>query len=305
LKEMLSSTEMPAWGQIVVGLLTFLRFKSGDRRGSVRRLPKTCVHAAITVLVLSSLGIMVGCGQGSGSSKTTTITRTVTRPERPPHAAREQRTRLVDYTATLYDARIPDGWTVEKDETDMGGFVRSVWRDPADQNTSVTIDVVDGETDAPSDKASSVRADTSSSPSYEEIAVVPTSLGGRSAEKWVFRISGDQRVDYFMNDCSIGVAVLGSTSPSRYSSRSTVFRSVAASVVPDCAAVASEQDTTPTEPPPDSGNPDCDPSYPDFCIPPPPPDLDCSEVNGTDFTVEGDDPHGFDADGDGIGCESY
>jgi hypothetical protein len=48
----------------------------------------------------------------------------------------------------------------------------------------------------------------------------------------------------------------------------------------------------------------CHPSYPDFCIPPPPPDLDCPDIGETDFTVQGTDPHGFDADNDGIGCES-
>lgn len=48
----------------------------------------------------------------------------------------------------------------------------------------------------------------------------------------------------------------------------------------------------------------CDPSYPDFCIPPPPPDLDCADVQGDNFRVQGSDPHGFDADGDGVGCES-
>ena len=50
--------------------------------------------------------------------------------------------------------------------------------------------------------------------------------------------------------------------------------------------------------------PACDPSYPDFCIPPPPPDLDCADI-GTSFTVIGSDPHGFDADDDGTGCDSY
>jgi Ca2+-binding RTX toxin-like protein len=65
----------------------------------------------------------------------------------------------------------------------------------------------------------------------------------------------------------------------------------------------------PKPPPPsggggDGGQPNCDPSYPDFCIPPPPPDLDCADVNGTNFTVVGDDPHGFDSDNDGVGCES-
>jgi micrococcal nuclease len=47
----------------------------------------------------------------------------------------------------------------------------------------------------------------------------------------------------------------------------------------------------------------CDPSYPDVCIPPPPPDLDCADVPYRNFRVVGADPHGFDGDGDGYGCE--
>jgi micrococcal nuclease len=48
----------------------------------------------------------------------------------------------------------------------------------------------------------------------------------------------------------------------------------------------------------------CDPSYPDRCIPPPPPDLDCRDI-GHRIRVLPPDPHHFDGDGDGIGCESY
>ena len=48
----------------------------------------------------------------------------------------------------------------------------------------------------------------------------------------------------------------------------------------------------------------CDPSYPDFCIPPPPPDLDCKDISQKRFTVLQPDPHRFDGDKDGIGCES-
>ena len=48
----------------------------------------------------------------------------------------------------------------------------------------------------------------------------------------------------------------------------------------------------------------CDPAYPDVCIPPPPPDLDCGEIPYRRFRVLPPDPHGFDRDGDGIGCES-
>jgi hypothetical protein len=54
----------------------------------------------------------------------------------------------------------------------------------------------------------------------------------------------------------------------------------------------------------DSGNSNCDPSYPDFCIPSYPPDLDCPDISTKRFTVLSSDPHGFDRDGDGVGCES-
>jgi micrococcal nuclease len=49
---------------------------------------------------------------------------------------------------------------------------------------------------------------------------------------------------------------------------------------------------------------DCDPSYPDVCIPSPPPDLDCADITYRDFQVLPPDPHRFDGDGDGIGCET-
>ncbi len=48
----------------------------------------------------------------------------------------------------------------------------------------------------------------------------------------------------------------------------------------------------------------CDQSYPDVCIPRYPPDLDCGEIQFANFKVLSPDPHGFDGDNDGIGCES-
>jgi micrococcal nuclease len=47
----------------------------------------------------------------------------------------------------------------------------------------------------------------------------------------------------------------------------------------------------------------CDPSYPGVCIPPPPPDLDCADVPYRNFRVIPPDPHRFDGDHDGVGCE--
>lgn len=50
---------------------------------------------------------------------------------------------------------------------------------------------------------------------------------------------------------------------------------------------------------------ECDPSYPTVCIPPieVTGDLDCGQVSYRRFQVLPPDPHGFDAEGDGIGCE--
>lgn len=53
-----------------------------------------------------------------------------------------------------------------------------------------------------------------------------------------------------------------------------------------------------------SAGTDCDPSYPGVCIPPAPPDLDCGDIPYRRFQVLQPDPHNFDRDLDGIGCES-
>jgi micrococcal nuclease len=52
----------------------------------------------------------------------------------------------------------------------------------------------------------------------------------------------------------------------------------------------------------------CHASYPDFCIAPPAPDLDCPDITGRKpFRVRHDvanpDPHRFDRDKDGRACE--
>jgi micrococcal nuclease len=62
-----------------------------------------------------------------------------------------------------------------------------------------------------------------------------------------------------------------------------------------------------SEPEPETaggGGGNCDPSYPGVCIAVSPPDLDCADVPYTNFEVTGSDPHGFDGDRDGVGCEA-
>lgn len=60
----------------------------------------------------------------------------------------------------------------------------------------------------------------------------------------------------------------------------------------------------PTTTPEPTATPNCHPSYPTVCIPPPPPDLNCGDIPYTNFTVLPPDPHNFDGNNNGIGCES-
>ena len=53
-------------------------------------------------------------------------------------------------------------------------------------------------------------------------------------------------------------------------------------------------------------NAGCDPNYAGGCVPPYPPDVDCSDIRALGIApvrVVGSDPHRLDGDGDGLGCE--
>ena len=47
----------------------------------------------------------------------------------------------------------------------------------------------------------------------------------------------------------------------------------------------------------------CDRAYPTACIPSPPPGLNCDDISHRNFKVLPSDPHKFDGDKDGVGCE--
>lgn len=79
---------------------------------------------------------------------------------------------------------------------------------------------------------------------------------------------------------------------------------LAAAVDDVLASTAGLEDLPPIELPPDiavepdiSGTDDSLSDVPSY-----PPDLDCSDLGGP-VPITGDDPHGLDRDGDGIGCE--
>jgi micrococcal nuclease len=70
---------------------------------------------------------------------------------------------------------------------------------------------------------------------------------------------------------------------------------------PPCNGAEQTGEAAPApEPEPEPAD-DCAPGYTP-CVPPYPPDVDCSDVDGP-ITVTGSDPHGLDGNDDGTGCE--
>ena len=85
----------------------------------------------------------------------------------------------------------------------------------------------------------------------------------------------------------------------RKKTRTVVLKAAVGSVAP--AEPPIPPPPPPVAPPVDGSG--CDPSYPTVCIPPAPPDLNCGDVEFTDFVVRQPDPHKFDGNKDGRGCE--
>jgi hypothetical protein len=100
--------------------------------------------------------------------------------------------------------------------------------------------------------------------------------------------------------CAVGAALLLA---------GCAANSLADSAGPSVAVTTPSTEPAPTTPKATTPSPlpsyaKCDhKSYPTVCIPPYPPDLDCKDIPYKSFKVRRPDPHGFDADGNGIGCE--
>ncbi|MDQ3611566.1 MAG: thermonuclease family protein [Actinomycetota bacterium] len=97
------------------------------------------------------------------------------------------------------------------------------------------------------------------------------------------------------------ITVLRAAEAEAKTARRGLWGACAAPVPAPAAAVVAP---APVVQPPAAVTGNCDPAYPSVCIAPPLPDLDCGEIPHRRFAVRAPDPHNFDGDSDGVGCES-
>lgn len=133
-------------------------------------------------------------------------------------------------------------------------------------------------------------------------------IGRNSAGDWLQLSDGSWIAAFLVDNAPAGLAVAEEVADPL----PTAVPTVAQRTEPVAAPVEQPPTATPVPPPPTATpappapavSSNCHPSYPGVCIPAPPPDLDCGDIGYRRFTVVGSDPHRFDGDHDGIGCES-
>jgi uncharacterized protein YraI len=130
--------------------------------------------------------------------------------------------------------------------------------------------------------------------------------GRNSDETWVMADKG--WISAYYMDVEGGLTELPITSASTpASSTHTTTNSIAPTPKPSPTKKTEPPPTKVPKPSPTKApkRSNCDPSYPDpgACISSPPPDLDCADIRYRRFRVLPPDPHRFDGDHDGIGCE--
>lgn len=209
---------------------------------------RTVLGMALTLVLV----LVAGCGAQDDQDpvvRTTTIEKPASEPsdrrsdsseddgDSPPVEPEPETSEAAGFSI---DA--PGGWAQVEEEQDHDGLVRSKWEGPG--GAYALVDVVDSERSSPAAKAAAVRAATQGEAGYEEISFDPLTVAGRNAFKWSFRLDGDTRVDYFLNECDTGFAVLGSAPSESFSDLRDTFRDFADSLEPQCGEPAADSSET-------------------------------------------------------------
>jgi hypothetical protein len=144
-----------------------------------------------------------------------------------PELAGKQRLQDQDW----FSIEVPGDWPLVTNQVDYGSFTRSRWVHPdAPAEVKLTIDSTRSVSRGPVALAREVRGQTSKSDDYEEISFGRTTLNGTNAAEWRFRLGDVAKVDYFVNVCGGGVAVLGAAPADSFETHADVFTEAANTV---------------------------------------------------------------------------
>jgi hypothetical protein len=195
----------------------------------------------------------------------------------------------------------PDDFPDDTTTSDHRAVLAQFWPHPAGQVAAVPTAV---STAAPAAKATANRgANLRGGPGTNYPIVGAATVGqglvvvGRNtAGDWLRLAGGAWIAAFLVDDVPAGLAVVDPrTAPlvPLVEERATIVPA-APPVAPTATAVPAIEQRQTTN---------CEPSYPTLCIPQGIGDLDCPDIDARRFPVVGADPHRFDGDNNGVGCE--
>lgn len=217
--------------------------------GRNRNRDALLVVAVIVILILGgAVAFLVGHDSGhaatttevvnNATSETSPAAHTTVRSRESEAAATSPppRTRLAlqAYQGSDYSMMIPSGWSQEVNELRRGQEVESKWGSPSAGGEYLRVDVHSPTHLSAEADANPVREGLEKQSSYREMGYESGDLSRSGSWMWVFGDEGDDRIDYFFETCSNTVAVLGSSSPSRFNVLRSTFREVADSFRSTC-----------------------------------------------------------------------
>jgi hypothetical protein len=151
---------------------------------------------------LAALALIAnGCGGGDGEDKTSSVKR----PSAEPPA----------YHQTEYD--IETTWTQETSDEKVGSYLQSVWHDPASFSSKMIIDSRPAAGAPPPMAAAELsRVQATWLPKYRERSLKRIKIDHRPTVRLAFFAAGEDRIEYFFEECGTSIVFRGSTAPSLY-----------------------------------------------------------------------------------------
>ena len=186
--------------------------------------------ALATLAVMAGIGIGVATGvraipagaEPAGAAATGTL--------EEPRAKPSTRT----FARAQFALTLPRRWVPIVRDRRHDGYLRNGWRPRGDRRTRIYVDYTRRIKAPARVSARRVRAIVRRNRSYREISFRRVTLGERRAWRWEFRLGGLRKVDYFVNACGTGYAVLGSTTARRWARYKSDFSRAARSLEPPC-----------------------------------------------------------------------
>lgn len=177
--------------------------------------------AGVVATVLAALALAIsGCG-GSGGEESKESS--VKRPSAKPPV----------YHLAEYD--METGWTKETLDEKVGSYLQSVWHDPASFSSKLIIDSRPAAGAPPPMAAAELaRVQANWLPKYRERSLKRVKLGKRSMIRLAYFAAGEDRIEYFFEECDTSIVFRGSTAPIAYEPFSEFYGVVVSRVKAVC-----------------------------------------------------------------------